>query len=180
MRQILFHEPHRSIIHMKKIKPFIIFITAALVFVDLLTKAMAAASLKFQDFVIIKNVLVLHYLENKGAAFSMLSGKGFVFLIVTPIIMAIIIYFIIKLPDERKFFALHFDLAVLLAGALGNFIDRVFLGYVRDFIYFEIIDFPVFNFADICVTLSVIYLFILILFKYKDVDIMKAVHANKS
>lgn len=165
---------------MKKIKPFLILITAVLVFVDLITKAIVENTLKFQDFVIIKNVIVLHYLENKGAAFSMLSGKGFIFLIITPIIMAIIIYFIIKLPDERKFFALHFDLSVLLAGAIGNFIDRIFLGYVRDFIYFKIINFPVFNFADICVTLSVIYLFVLILFRYKDDDIMKAVKDKKS
>lgn len=165
---------------MKKIKPFLILITAVLVFVDLITKAIVENTLKFQDFVIIKNVIVLHYLENKGAAFSMLSGKGFIFLIITPIIMAIIIYFIIKLPDERKFFTLHFDLSVLLAGAIGNFIDRIFLGYVRDFIYFKIINFPVFNFADICVTLSVIYLFVLILFRYKDDDIMKAVKDKKS
>ena len=57
---------------MKKIKPFSIIITMILVFVDLLTKTLAASSLKLNDFVIIKNVLILHYLENKGAAFSML------------------------------------------------------------------------------------------------------------
>lgn len=160
---------------MKKIKPFSIIITMILVFVDLLTKTLAASSLKLNDFVIIKNVLILHYLENKGAAFSMLSGKGIVFIIVTPIIMAIIIYFLIKIPDEKKYYCLIFDLAVLLSGAIGNFIDRIFLGYVRDFIYFEIINFPIFNFADICVTLSVIYLFILILFRFKDDDLMKIV-----
>lgn len=160
---------------MKRFKPFSIFIFIFFVVIDQLTKILAASSLKSGDFVIIKNGLVLHYLENKGAAFSMLSGKGIVFIILTPIIMAIIIYFFVKIPDEKPYFALIIDLSVLLSGALGNYIDRLVLGYVRDFIYFECINFPVFNFADICVTLSVIYLFVLILFKYKDGEISKAI-----
>ena len=59
---------------------------------------------------------------------------------------------------------------VLVAGAIGNFIDRLVNKYVIDFIYFSLIDFPIFNVADIYVTLSVIALFILIFFYYKEED----------
>ena len=59
---------------------------------------------------------------------------------------------------------------LLAAGAIGNFIDRVRFGYVRDFIYFKIINFPVFNVADCYVTVSVIIFIILILFVYKNED----------
>jgi signal peptidase II len=58
----------------------------------------------------------------------------------------------------------------LFSGALGNFIDRIELSYVRDFIYFKLIDFPVFNIADIYVVLSAIALCILVMFVYKDED----------
>ena len=70
---------------------------------------------------------------------------------------------------------------VLFSGALGNFIDRLVHKYVVDFIYFSIIDFPVFNVADIYVTLSVITFVVLLLFKYKDndFDFLKRKKANE-
>ena len=59
---------------------------------------------------------------------------------------------------------------MILAGAVGNLIDRIMNGFVVDFIYFQIINFPVFNVADICVTLGVIFLIIFLLFKYRNTD----------
>ena len=59
---------------------------------------------------------------------------------------------------------------MLAAGGLGNFIDRLFLGYVRDFLYFKLIDFPVFNVADSYVTIGLIILIILIMFVYNEKD----------
>ena len=59
---------------------------------------------------------------------------------------------------------------LLAAGGLGNFIDRLFLGYVRDFLYFKLIDFPVFNVADSYVTIGLIILIILIMFVYNEKD----------
>ena len=74
------------------------------------------------------------------------------------------------MPADKKYNYLFFTIIFLTSGAIGNFIDRIRFAYVRDFIYFELIDFPVFNVADIYVTLSVITLIILIFFVYKDED----------
>ena len=66
---------------------------------------------------------------------------------------------------------LHVALVFITSGAIGNLIDRVRLDYVVDFIYFSLINFPIFNVADIYVTLSTIYLVILLLFVYKESDL---------
>lgn len=119
---------------------------------------------------LIKDVLELRYLENQGAAFGIMQDKIWLFLIITILFMIIAVYFYLKLPNTKRFLPLHIIITVLLAGAIGNFIDRLLLGYVVDFIYISLIDFPIFNTADIYVTLSGIVLFILVLFYYKDED----------
>ena len=80
------------------------------------------------------------------------------------------VYVIINLPATRKYMPLLITCTLLVSGAVGNFIDRVRFGYVRDFIYFKLINFPVFNVADCYVTVSVALLIILILFVYKEDD----------
>ena len=94
-----------------------------------------------------------------------------VMIIVTPLFCFLIAYFIIRLPKEKKFRPLYIDLLFVFSGALGNYIDRISHKYVVDFIYFSIIDFPVFNVADIYITCGFIYLIILLLFIYKDSDL---------
>lgn len=110
------------------------------------------------------------YLRNSGAAWGMLSGKINLFLVFTVIVMLIVTYVIINLPATRKYTPLLITCTLLVSGAVGNFIDRVRFGYVRDFIYFKLINFPVFNVADCYVTVSVALLIILILFVYKEDD----------
>lgn len=117
---------------------------------------------------LIEGVLRLQYLENRGMAFGMFQDKQIFFYIMTAVIVPVLIWLYCKLPMRRRFLPLHILGATLTAGALGNFIDRVRLKYVVDFIYFELIDFPVFNVADIYVTVSVAALFALILFVYKE------------
>ena len=75
------------------------------------------------------------------------------------------------MPKSKKFLPLNYIIVFLIAGAVGNYIDRIINHYVVDFIYFSLINFPVFNVADCYVTVSVIILFILILFFYKDEDL---------
>ena len=75
------------------------------------------------------------------------------------------------MPQNKKYTALNYIIVFLIAGAIGNYIDRIAKNYVVDFIYFSLINFPVFNVADCYVTVSVILLFILILFYYKDDDL---------
>ena len=149
-----------------------LIIFALCLFFDRLTKYLAVINLKDKDdFVLIKDGLVLTYLENTGAAFSMLSGKSLFFIIITIVFSVIIFIFFLKIKPERRYSPLYICLTVILAGAVGNLIDRIMNGYVVDFIYFQVINFPVFNVADICVTLGVVFLIIFLLFKYRSTDL---------
>ena len=157
----------------KKIFNLLFYIIGIVVLTELdqITKALAEARLLGKpDFKIIGDAFVFSYLRNSGAAWGMLSGKINLFLVFTVIVMLIVTYVIINLPATRKYMPLLITCTLLVSGAVGNFIDRVRFGYVRDFIYFKLINFPVFNVADCYVTVSVALLIILILFVYKEDD----------
>ena len=140
-----------------------------LILFDQWTKSLAVANLMNQEpFVIIKNVFQLRYLENRGAAFGMMQGQQTFFVISALIAVAVITYVYFKLPWEKRFHPLRAVVLFIAAGAVGNLIDRLVLGYVVDFFYFELIDFPIFNVADIYVTCATIILALLILFYYKE------------
>lgn len=142
-----------------------------LIVLDQLTKYFAVLNLKGQNpYVIIPEVFQLRYLENHGSAFGMMQNRQLFLLIVTVIFLALLIWFFFKLPDTKKFRPLEVILVFVLAGAIGNMIDRIRLEYVIDFFYFELIDFPIFNVADIYITVSGITFFILFLFYYKEED----------
>lgn len=149
---------------------FVIYVIILVAF-DQITKLIARTTLSSGDVDIIPGVLQLHLLFNTGAAFSILTGKTILFYILTPVVAAIIIYLFIRLPFEKRYLPLAFVLASLVAGAVGNYIDRIAFRQVTDFIYFSIINFPIFNVADIYVTISVIVLLVLILFYYKDEEL---------
>ena len=80
-------------------------------------------------------------------------------------------YVLYKMPEEKKYRILHVLLSLIAAGAIGNMIDRIRLDYVVDFIYFVLINFPIFNVADIYVSLSTVALVFLLLFYYKENDL---------
>lgn len=142
-----------------------------LIFLDRVTKSLAVTHLKGQeDLVLIKDVFVLHYLENQGAAFGIMQEKQILFYIATIVILAVIVYFYWKLPMEKRFFPLHIIAVLVISGAIGNFIDRVTNQYVVDFFYFKLINFPIFNVADIYVTGGAIAFVVLLLFYYKETD----------
>ena len=82
----------------------------------------------------------------------------------------VFVYVYARIPKNRYYLPLSVTALVMVSGALGNFIDRVCRGYVVDFIYFSLIDFPIFNVADIYVTMTFIVLVLLIFFYYKDED----------
>lgn len=146
-----------------------IFNVCILVGFDLWTKQMAVTHLKEQPALqLIPNVLQLQYLENTGAAFGIFAGSQILFRILTVCFLIAAAYFLIRLPRNRHYLPMFLSVCVLTAGAIGNFIDRISQGYVVDFIYFSIINFPIFNVADIYVSLSVICLILLFLFKYKE------------
>ncbi len=128
---------------------------------DHLTKYMAI-SLKEGDIIIFDKFLKLTYLENGGAAFGILENKKIILMIITLLIIGFVIVYIFKnykslVSFEKVIYGL------LLGGALGNLIDRIFRGYVIDFISVRLpfnYDFPVFNVADIAVVVSCILLVI--------------------
>ena len=142
-----------------------------LVVLDQITKYIAVIKLKNQPaFNIIDGVLEFNYLENRGAAFGMLQNQKMFFVFVAVIFLGVITYVLVKVPVEKKYNRIHVLLVLIAAGAIGNMIDRLRLDYVVDFIYFVLINFPIFNVADIYVTVSTLILVIQVLFVYKDND----------
>lgn len=138
---------------------------------DQLTKQLARTNLKnAPDVILIDRVLQLHYLENRGAAFGILQNRQWVFLLLAACFIAAAGFFYFRILPETSFFPMRACLVFLISGAAGNLIDRAFSGYVTDFIYFSLIDFPVFNFADICVCCSMAGILYLVFFYYKDED----------
>lgn len=152
--------------------PLQLLLVAVLVAADQVTKYLAVVNLKGQNPVIlIKGVLELYYLENQGAAFSMLQNQQIFFYVLTLLFLLAAGWVLRRIPASKKYNPLRISLLVLCAGAVGNLIDRIIHKYVVDFIYFVIIDFPIFNVADIYVTLGVIVLICLVLFYYRDSDL---------
>lgn len=148
------------------------FLLLFLIAGDQLTKYMAMVSLENKgSIVLVDNVLQLTFLRNSGVILGFLPNQPAFVLFVVIILVLLMGYFLVKLPDKPKFGAIHIVLSCLLAGALGNLIDRICYGYVRDFIYLICIDFPIFNCADILISVSTIILIGLLIFYYKEQDL---------
>lgn len=142
------------------------------VLIDQYTKYLAVTHLKDGPaFVLIDNVFELNYLENRGAAFGLLQNRQIFFVCVAILIFAFILYCYVRIPKTGRYLPLRLCGVFIVAGAAGNLIDRIRLGYVVDFFYFRLIDFPVFNVADIYVTVSFAVLLILIFFRYKEEEL---------
>ena len=142
-----------------------------LVVLDQLTKLLALQTLKGGEPVdILPGVFQLLYVENRGAAFGILQNKQWLFLIITVLVLAALLWVLPRIPKEKHFLPLKVCLCLIGAGAVGNMADRIFRGYVVDFLYFRLIDFPVFNVADIYVTTASFVLIILVIVLYREED----------
>ena len=142
-----------------------------LIIIDQATKYLAQNALKGKEsYVIIPGVFELQYLENRGSAFGMLQGRRVFFIAAAAVMLFLIPYLYRKIPSSKHFFYLRVIAVMYLSGALGNAVDRIVNGYVIDFFYFSLIDFPIFNMADIYVSVATSCLILLILFYYKDED----------
>lgn len=147
---------------------------------DQFTKHLAIVNLKGQEsYVIWKGIFQLEYLENRGAAFGLFQNQRVFFFVSVAVISAFVVWFYIKVPMEKRYLPLRVCAVFITAGAFGNCIDRIRLNYVVDFFYFKLIDFPIFNVADIYVTVSTILLAVLILFYYKEEDLERIFHRGK-
>ena len=146
--------------------------SALLIALDQWAKSMAYSTLRVNGpLVLIKGVFELLYSENRGAAFGILQGKQWFFLIIAVIVVAAAVYAVFRMPASKKYLPLHLIAMFLSAGAIGNMIDRFTRGYVVDFLYFKLIDFPIFNVADCYVTVSMFFFILLFLFLYKEEDL---------
>lgn len=145
-----------------------IFLVAA----DLFTKLLAVNALSDgRHIVLIKGVLEFYYIQNRGAAFGIFQDGTLILGMISAVSLIVLIFLYVRIPEDRKYLPLRIVLIFMSAGAAGNLADRALLHYVRDFIYFSLIDFPVFNVADIYVTCAVFILAYLILFYYKEEDL---------
>lgn len=146
-----------------------ILAAAILTGIDQWTKYLAVLHLKDQaPFVIWEGVFELHYLENRGAAFGILQGKKIVFVVCTLLVLGLIAFYYNRTPRGKRFHPVRVIGVLLVAGAIGNMIDRICNSYVVDFLYFKLIDFPIFNVADCYVTVGAIIMALLFLFFYQD------------
>ena len=147
-------------------------IVAVLLILDQFTKHLAVVHLKDQPAIsLIDGVLELDYLENRGVAFGMFQNQKFMILLVGVIFLACLLFVMVKTPENKKFTAVHIILSCIIAGGVGNMIDRISYGYVVDFISFVLIHFPIFNVADCYVVCATIALFIVFLFVMKEEDL---------
>lgn len=169
---------------MSKIKSWIGFLLGIglMIFADQMTKAIAVTKLKEQPAVpLIPGVFEFSYTENRGAAFSSFQGKGLALVCVTVLVLAFILYKYRAIPSGKRMLPLRIIFAMIVAGAIGNMIDRIVNQYVVDFLYFKLINFPVFNVADCYVCIAVFLFAIYAFFFYKENEIDFLFHLrNKS
>ena len=143
----------------------VLIFTAILVLIDQMSKYLVVEFLKDQPpIVVIEDVLNFFYVENRGAAFGIMQNMRLFFIIITIAIVLAILFILFK-NYKNNSLLFNISLALILGGAIGNFIDRFRLHYVVDFISFRIFgyDFAVFNLADVFIVIGTILLAIMIL-----------------
>lgn len=152
--------------------PFVsLIVGAVLVVIDQVIKYFVSAYLQPIGSVnVIDNLFSLTYVENKGVAFGMFSGMHWLFIALTSVLLAIIIFYMFKKRPKGRFF--YICAALIIGGGVGNLIDRIFYGYVIDYISLSFFP-PVCNFADYCITIGTILLVIYLLFLSDILDSSK-------
>ncbi|NLZ47341.1 MAG: signal peptidase II [Clostridiales bacterium] len=145
-----------------------IFIIIIGIIIDRVTKLLAISKLNGEESIaIIKNFFSFEYVENEGAAFGILQGRQYILSAMAAIMVIAIIFYLIKYKPSSKL--LKLSLSMVISGAIGNLIDRLYYNYVVDFISFHYKDlyyFPNFNVADILVVVGT---FLLVFYIIKDV-----------
>lgn len=155
---------------MQLLTDFLVFVI--LVALDQVTKLIAVAYLKDKPSIdLIPGVFELQYLENRGAAFGMLQNGKVFFVFAAVVMLTAIVFVLIKAPVSRKYRPWHVFLVMIASGGIGNMIDRLRLDYVVDFLYFSLINFPIFNVADIFVSVGTVLFAVFILFFCKEEDL---------
>ena len=137
-------------------------VAVVLLVLDRATKVWAESALAGGGLDFIPGFLGFTLVHNKGASFGMLQGATVFFVIITVVICAAILVYLVKYKRHTALEAAI--LGLIFSGALGNAYDRLFNGQVTDFLHFEFFDFPVFNVADCCITIGIICWAIFVIF----------------
>ena len=143
-------------IKLKKEKIILCLEIIVLIIIDQIIKMLVYANKQVLPINLINNILNLNYVENFGIAFGMAKGGLIIFIALNLIIIGILFKFLF-FSKEKLTKGKSFCLTIICAGGIGNLIDRIFRGYVIDYIDFsQMIDFPIFNFADIMIVIGTI------------------------
>lgn len=148
--------------------------SVAIIVIDQILKYLTVENLASLSTVeLIPNFLTLTYVENRGVAFGMFKDMKWIVITITSLVILFLIYILLTKKISSKLFV--FGSALVIGGGIGNLIDRIFLGYVIDYLQLSFFP-PVCNFADYCVTAGVIMIIIYILFLS---DFSKSNNKNK-
>lgn len=152
-------------------------IVAAVIALDRVTKLIVMSKMQLGESVkVIGNLFNFTYLENRGAAWSMFQNGRYFFIVLTIIVTAAMIYILYKKADNKL---LKFSLSLVIGGAVGNLIDRIYKGSVTDFLQVFVgpyRDFPIFNVADsfVCIGTALLAYYLLFIYKEKEKEPKKA------
>lgn len=152
----------------------LIAVIAGVIGLDQLTKWLAVVCLQGEaSFPLWKGVLHFTYVENTGMAFGMLKDHRWVFMVFSTIAIVALMIYLFRFRPEGKW--MQISMAMIIGGGIGNMIDRIFLGFVVDFIDFTLINFAVFNVADsfVCVGAGIMILCLVL-------DLMKEIKAERA
>lgn len=139
----------------------IIGLSSIFLLIDIVVKLLVSGNMILhQSIKIIDNFFYITYVKNTGAAWSILSGKQYFLILVSLVVIVGLFFYLCKKNDFSKVEIIGYSL--LIAGAVGNLIDRIIYGYVIDYLNFYIFnyDFPIFNIADTCIVIGIMLLFI--------------------
>lgn len=142
---------------------YLFLIFSILVFVDLYFSDLITDQIK-HGLNINNAVFSLKYMQNTGAAFSLMKDYPFALIVISVSALVILFAYIIRHAGTMSYNGI-FLLSIMMSGIFCNLYERVILGYVRDFINLNFVNFPVFNFSDILICTSVFAIIILLLMK---------------
>lgn len=146
---------------MKKKNIILLSIFIGAILLDQVTKFLIAGNMELYDKIpVIPGFFSITYTHNTGAAWSMLEGKMIFFYVITLVAMVLLIWFFKTLKENQ--YLSKIGIVLMVVGTLGNFIDRLAFQYVRDFLDFIIFgyDFPIFNIADTCLCIGIVFIII--------------------
>lgn len=157
--------------------PFVaIIIGIIMVAVDQIIKYFVTVYLQpLGSVTVIDNFFNLTYVENNGVAFGMFSDMRWVFVALTSVLLFVIMFIMFKKRPKGKMF--YIAAGLIIGGGIGNLIDRIFYGYVIDYLSLSFFP-PVCNFADYCITIGTVLLIIYLLFFSNVFDSSKKVKRN--